>query len=62
MGPLNNTAGDLNRNRKLSSLKVRAIRRAYEKGQTAKMLAVKYKVHENTIRKVVQRVNWKSVD
>jgi Mor family transcriptional regulator len=59
---LENTAGDRNRNRKLSSADVRAIREAVAKGKAPGELAKKYKVHQQTIYKVITRQNWKSVE
>lgn len=59
---LENTAGDRNRNRKVSSADVREIRRAAQAGATWKKLAERYGVHQNTISKIVRRINWKSVE
>ena len=57
-----NTAGDNNRNRKVSSSQVRDIRAAHAGGQKAKDLAAKYKVKPATIMNIVRRRCWKSVD
>jgi len=62
MGPLNNTAGDLNRNRKLSSEKVRQIRDLFSKGETLTELAKRFGVHRQTIYQVVRRLRWQSVE
>jgi len=59
---LENTAGDRNRNRKLSSGDVRKIRAAIAKGKTVAEMAKKYEVHQQTIHKVVKRINWRTID
>jgi Mor family transcriptional regulator len=59
---LENTAGDRNRNRKVSSEDVREIRRAVQAGTHPQTLAKRYNVHTETIRKIVRRENWRSVD
>lgn len=59
---LENTAGDRNRNRKVCSEDVREIRRAVQAGVAPQKLAERYGVHTETIRKIVRRENWRSVD
>lgn len=59
---LENTAGDRNRNRKVSSSDVREIRKAVQSGVAPRKLAERYGVHVNTISKIVKRQNWKSVE
>lgn len=59
---LENTAGDKNRRRKVSSQDVREIRAAVQNGAEIKSLAEKYKVHPLTIQKIVKRENWRCVE
>ena len=58
---LNDTAGDKNRNRKVSSKDVQEIRRAFAAGECPQKLADKYGIHRATIHNIAKRRSWKSV-